>query len=167
MGYENDDILDAPIPEPQRPRPIRRAMWLGVVLGMVTHLGCSAIYGILSQFTRHPYGFLWNLIPFALAGVWTTLYVWAARQKYQTTFRLVMYAYPISFLSMFAYLYFQEAGDWAEVLDKPHIHGYPALSMLLIEWAVIFSWIWIHQKGTTVAGIILLNLVLGFLLVNS
>ncbi len=164
----NDEILDAP--EIKR-KKLDSFLFLGIFLGALINFMFWNLY-VFSLDVFDAFGISLYIVGevlylFFLANLSTYLFLKIIKYKKVKTTLLFIFGMLMMFLGIFFFLIVLEKGDMWEVVDKPHVLGYPALSMLFGEFLILFAWICILKIKKKITGIIFLGLVLFWAFVNA
>lgn len=154
QDYKNQ-ILD----EPEPPKPIKPNLKaLGIPLGFIVGVTTNFILLTIIDSVR----FAGNefttfmVVMSMLVSISSILYLICSLYKFFNSKFLLLNGLLSQTIGMIAYLKIMEVKTWNEVLDKPHLFSYPALSILTLELLILMAWIMIIKQKKRALGIVLL-----------
>ncbi len=167
MDYHKD-ILDAPEKKQINPRRIYLlpAIIIGVLLNFFCWIIFETAFRMIELDVRAVDKLIRLFVSFLLVSIFSVVFLKIMRFEKMKIIPLVLVGGLVLFLGMMVYLFIAEEGHWPSILDKPHIRGYPALSLLVLENAILWSWIIILKQKNKISGILVLILILLFGLSN-
>lgn len=160
MQDYKDQILDEPeLPKPPKVPSNLKALGipLGFAVGVTTNFMLLACIDSIRFAGNEFVPFL--IMTLILVSVSSALYLMFSLYKFFSSRFLLLNGILSQMTSMIIYLRTIEMETWNEVLDKPHLFSYPALSILILEVFILLSWIMIIKQKKRTLGIILLILI--------